>query len=154
MSWVRFFCLLLFPFLLRLVPYYSKFLKKRPLYIHHSIFLGTKASGFLVPTIIPVFSCLLSEQFCCPTPTASKSSNSLYFLLLLPRCETLKLIIFLALYHPFTDENDGAFVTAEGSESHLVVMVCDWKWSWNTKVRALCLAGLEEFLIILSPVQT
>lgn len=53
--------------------------------------------------------------------------NSLYFLLLLPCCETLTLIIFLALYHPFTDENDSDFVTVEGSESHLVVVVCNYK---------------------------
>lgn len=72
MSWVQFFCLLLFPFfLLRWIPYYSKFLKKSPLYIHHSIFFVTKASGFLVPTIIPVFSSLHSEQFRCPTPRVS-----------------------------------------------------------------------------------
>lgn len=66
-----FFLPFLFPFfLLRQIPYYNKFLK-RPLYIHHSIFLVTKASGLLVPTIIPGFSSLHSEQFCCPTPKVS-----------------------------------------------------------------------------------
>lgn len=37
-----------------------------------------------------------------------------------------ELRIFMAFYYPFTDENDGVFLTGEGSKQHLVVVVEVW----------------------------
>ncbi|KAI1237756.1 hypothetical protein IHE44_0013842 [Lamprotornis superbus] len=119
-----------------LIPLYQNFYEERARYLqtivqHH--LEPTTFEDFAAQVFCPApYHHLPSETACIQNssaapPKVSKSSNSLYFLLLLPWCEMLKLIILLALYHPFTDENDGAFVTVEGSESHLVVVVvCGW----------------------------
>lgn len=133
----------------------------------HSIFLVIKASDFFDPNnhsyiFKPVFRTILpprsqskpdrqGSRGCGGNNTSAlhkRNSDSPACILISSAACLLgnfELGIFLALYYPFADENDGAFLTTEGSKQPLlmvVVEVCDWKWSWNTEMRAVCLAGL------------
>lgn len=101
-----------------------------------------KASDFLIPTIIPVFFKLVFRTILLPCSQSKwgyhgtgreagehrghdtsalhkKNSNSAACILISSAACLLcnsELRVFWALYYPFTDENDGAFLTVEGSK--------------------------------------